>query len=663
MKFLKLFDNKAAAIGEKIPSPCAAKYEEEDEVDYFRPMGQPIVSKEVFTIESGETGPYVSEYCDIHDAEVLRIVAQKYGTNGLNPKISDVYFDNFTANHLDAFSGNTVILDINGLGPVLSNCTDYSKLFSKIAKVRTIDVSDIDFSRGTKFRQMFNYCYFLSDMPGINDMDLSSGEDFTAFFQGLGFSSATANISVDVSKWNIPQNAVIEGMFNIGIAFKSITGLENIDVSSKASIKQLFFKCLNCEEISDVSNWDTYNITNMYGVFAYDSKLAHLDVSKWKTDNNTTFNRTFRECAKLTTVGDLSSWKVSNVTSFNTMFYSCYTLTNIGNLSNWNTENCEDFGWMFYHCDKLRGIGNCSNWDTSNSTVFKSMFCYDYSIENMDEIASNLDFSLAESYSATQYTFFSSSLQHSTFPQNLKSIGQSMYGVETSFLLKCPQIKDVDITIPNSVNGVYEYIYQNQYNIKGLHFGSNLQHVNDFFSVSGSGCQCLPLRLSSVTIDSQNQYLKTVDNIIYSKDGKILWDGANRYWTSQTDMIIPEGTETIASGAFEYLNHSGLITSSVAQQLYDKGELYEPITFDTSLTGITFPSTIKYIGKYAFARIMGVKSIKVLTTTPPTLAATNFATSRDSDFKIYVPSASVSAYKAATTWSSYASIIEAIPNS
>ena len=636
MKFLKLFDNKAAAIGEKIPSPCAAKYEEEDEVDYFRPMGQPIISTEIFTIESGETGPYVSEYCDIHDAEVLRIVAQKYGTNGQNPKISDVYFDNFTANHLDAFSGNTIILDIYGLGPVLSNCTNYRGLFNKIANVRSIDVSDIDFSRGTNFRQMFNYCGFLSDIPGINDMDLSSGEDFTAFFQRVGFSSATANISVDVSKWNIPQNAVIEGMFNLGAAFKSITGLENIDVSNKASIKQLFYKCLNCEEISDVSNWDTYNITSMKGVFSYDSKLTHLDVSKWN---------------------------VSNVTNFNSMFNSCYTLTNIGNLSNWNIENCEDFGWMFYHCDKLRGIGNCSNWDTSNSTVFKSMFCYDYSIENMDEIASNLDFSLAESHSATQYTFNSSSLQHSTFPQNLKSIGQSMYGVDTAYLLKCPQIKDVDITIPNSVNGVYEYIYHNQYNIKGLHFGSNLQHVNDFFSVSGSGCQCLPLRLSSVTIDSQNQYLKTVDNIIYSKDGKILWDGANRYWTSQTDMIIPEGTETIASGAFEYLNHSGIITSSVAQQLYDKGELYEPITFDTSLTGITFPSTIKYIGKYAFARILGVKSVKVLATTPPTLAATNFAASRDSDFKIYVPSASVSAYKAATTWSSYASIIEAIPNS
>jgi hypothetical protein len=56
-------------------------------------------------------------------------------------------------------------------------------------------------------------------------------------------------------------------------------------------------------------------------------------------------------------------------------------------------------------------------------------------------------------------------------------------------------------------------------------------------------------------------------------------------------------------------------------------------------------------------------AITVLATTPPTLYTTTFYNNRKPGAKLYVPSASVNAYKTATNWSAYASIIEAIPNS
>jgi hypothetical protein len=51
----------------------------------------------------------------------------------------------------------------------------------------------------------------------------------------------------------------------------------------------------------------------------------------------------------------------------------------------------------------------------------------------------------------------------------------------------------------------------------------------------------------------------------------------------------------------------------------------------------------------------------VLATTPPTLGGNAFYGTHSS-LKIYVPSASVNAYKRATNWSSYSRKIYAIPS-
>jgi surface protein len=80
----------------------------------------------------------------------------------------------------------------------------------------------------------------------------------------------------------------------------------------------------------------------------------------------------------------------------------------------------------------------------------------------------------------------------------------------------------------------------------------------------------------------------------------------------------------------------------------------------TSLTSIDIPSSVTSIGNSAFYYCSGLTSVTINATTPPTLGFSAFdynATGR----KIYVPSASVDAYKAATNWSTYAADIEAIP--
>ena len=79
----------------------------------------------------------------------------------------------------------------------------------------------------------------------------------------------------------------------------------------------------------------------------------------------------------------------------------------------------------------------------------------------------------------------------------------------------------------------------------------------------------------------------------------------------------------------------------------------------SSLTSITIGNGITSIGRLAFAECTNLVSITINAIIPPTLGTNVFLNTNNCP--IYVPSASVETYKAATNWSTYASRIQAIP--
>ena len=81
----------------------------------------------------------------------------------------------------------------------------------------------------------------------------------------------------------------------------------------------------------------------------------------------------------------------------------------------------------------------------------------------------------------------------------------------------------------------------------------------------------------------------------------------------------------------------------------------------TSLTSIVISDSVARIDGNTFPGCTSLSSVTVKRTNPPTLASGVFD-SVSSGLKIYVPSASVNAYKAASGWSSYKSKIYAIPS-
>jgi len=80
----------------------------------------------------------------------------------------------------------------------------------------------------------------------------------------------------------------------------------------------------------------------------------------------------------------------------------------------------------------------------------------------------------------------------------------------------------------------------------------------------------------------------------------------------------------------------------------------------SNLTKATLPSTVSSIGDYAF-QSTGLTKITINATTPPSLGYYVFEQSSPSLAHIYVPSASVSTYKAAERWSDHESIIGVAP--
>ena len=141
---------------------------------------------------------------------------------------------------------------------------------------------------------------------------------------------------------------------------------------------------------------------------------------------------------------------------------------------------------------------------------------------------------------------------------------------------------------------------------------------------------------------------------------------------SLTTITIPDGVTSIANYLFEYCyNLSTVIlpngVTSIGNSAFDQCEVLSSINIPENVTtigsaafrdcrglkSITIPDGVTSIGTHAF-NCPNLASVYCKPTTPPTLGTDVFSSNSR---QIYVPTASVDAYKAAENWSSYADAI------
>ena len=132
-----------------------------------------------------------------------------------------------------------------------------------------------------------------------------------------------------------------------------------------------FHRCYTLQNIVNLHNLNTSNVTDMRNMFSECLSLTSLDLSNFNTANVTNMEQMFAGCISLTSL-DLSNFNTANVTNMEAMFFGCRSLTSL-DLSNFNTANVTDMYCMFQHCYSLISL-DLSNFNTANVTDMRSMF-------------------------------------------------------------------------------------------------------------------------------------------------------------------------------------------------------------------------------------------------------------------------------------------------
>ena len=129
-------------------------------------------------------------------------------------------------------------------------------------------------------------------------------------------------------------------------------------------------------------------------------------------------------------------------------------------------------------------------------------------------------------------------------------------------------------------------------------------------------------------------------------------DGAFQFCRSLTSIQIPNSV--ISIGDYAFSNCSSLTSVIIGNSVTSIGE--GAFVYCSSLTSIQIPNSVTHIGGYAFYYCTRLTTVYVKATTPPILDGYVFG-GNASGRKIYVPRASVDAYKTASGWRDYASAI------
>ena len=261
-------------------------------------------------------------------------------------------------------------------------------------------------------------------------------------------------------------------------------------------------------------------------------------------------------------------------------------------------------------------------------------------------------------------------LNEYTIPDSVTSIGERAFKGCTS--LMC-------ISIPNSVTSIRDRAFYNCTSLTSIIIPNSITSIGDCAFQSCTGELIIQSKIiENPTTDSAfgchrgwlsgAEFTKlTIGNNI-TKIGDQVFIGCR----SLVNVTIPNSITEIGRSAFEHCVSLTSITipdsvTSIGYYAFYNCTLLTSVTIGNSvtsigssafsgcksLTSVTIPDSVTEIGDAVFRDCTSLNEVYCKSITPPTGGADMFYHSA-SECKIYVPTASVNAYKTADGWSNYA---------
>lgn len=169
-----------------------------------------------------------------------------------------------------------------------------------------------------------------------------------------------------------------------------------------------------------------------------------------------------------------------------------------------------------------------------------------------------------------------------------------MYNNPKKGVYACPVTKEGKVKIPEGTWEIYDCAFQRCEKIEEVVIPASVRWVGDAAFGYNTGCQ-------KISVDKDSKYLKSVDGVLYTKDGKVLL----AYPAGKKDTVfrVPYGVQYIADGAF--IGAVKLKQVSLPKNLFYIGE---KVFMDCkNLEKVSAEGKVTFIMKSAYENCMKLK--------------------------------------------------------
>ena len=346
-------------------------------------------------------------------------------------------------------------------------------------------------------------------------------------------------------KGGVIGNSDCSHLFNYISNIILINFNDNFDTSNVTSMYGMFsavnqdnnsLKTNSLERIDGLENFDTSKVTNMGWMFEYNSKLTNIDVTNFDTSKVTNIRGMFNGCSSLVEL-NLSKFDTSKSSNMRYMFYGCDNLTQL-NLVSFDTSNVVDVELMFGNCTNLKTIYVSESFVIKDGTNSSNMF-YD---------TTNLVGGNGTSY-ADKYAIDSTTAVDKTYAK-IDKPGQEGYFTDASY----PVIRNVSsVSTTNSITLTVDVWIPSGDEIQTIEFskdnGTNwvtqgnssiADNIYTFTGLDANTSYPIEIRVTSnkgkITTYRYRKYDKTTGTTIPTDNDLLFWGDASN--PNNTDTIL-----------------------------------------------------------------------------------------------------------------------------